>query len=222
VIQCGVYQDASVVPRRTFNANRLVDGNGIIELLVSDDDRVLGEQGHPLHVTTPDHILDHRSRHFCNNAALLDVEEANLVLCLDKHKASSSVEDGLGAREGRRDLFGHVPPEVTHDNRVAGFVQGGKPVPGDENGAVSISTLDIANIADRRAILGERVQLPSTVLGIRLDQGRVLGRVVGNEARSLVIESRWISTKGCQRGIASRGKVVRADVAVLKLVQRAS
>jgi len=78
------------------------------ELLGSDDDRVLGEEGHVVHVIGPHHILDERGGEFRQGGALLHVEEHDLVLGAAKEGPCPRVEDGVGGGHEGGALLGDL------------------------------------------------------------------------------------------------------------------
>jgi hypothetical protein len=210
-------------PTPHLDADRLVDGDRAAEALVAEHERVLGQQREALHVARPDCVLNRRRRQLREHGPLLHVEERDAVLRAQEQQPRAGVEDGVRGRQRGGDLFRDVAAQVAHDDRVGRLVERGEAVARDEDrggagAALGLGRGGVGAGRARVALARERVELVRAAFHVRLHEDRVLGGVVRERARALVVRGRRVAARRRERRVALRRAVVRAHVPVFKII----
>ncbi len=121
MVQSGVKQHARLIKRGALDADRLMNGAQMLQLLgvaAREDHRVLAEQRNVLHVRSPKHVLYVLARELAHSALLLQVEERHLVLGPAQKHACACVEDEVRGGVGRRELLGHLVVQVLDQDLI--------------------------------------------------------------------------------------------------------
>ena len=223
VVERGVDEHPGVVPGAALDADGLVHGAGVPELAVGDHDGVLREHRHQRHVGAPHHVLDLRRGELRHRRSLLHVVQDHLVLGAAQQSACAGVEDGVRLRVGGRALLRHLVAQILDQDGVRGFIQHGKSVARHENRAAPRSAPRVrGNLAARvGGVLGQDVQLVRPAVRVVVDQNCILRGVVRQTPRTRRRRGAPRAADGDERVIALALVIVRAQVAVLDVVQRA-
>mmetsp|Transcript_30277 Transcript_30277/g.77203 ORF Transcript_30277/g.77203 Transcript_30277/m.77203 type:complete len:1034 (-) Transcript_30277:1092-4193(-) len=218
VVERGVHQHAVVVPRGALDADGLVHRLRVLQLLVRNDDGVLGQQRDHGHVVVPHHVLDRGRGQLRQRGALLHVKQRHLVLRAAQQHAGARVEHGVRGGAGRRALLGDLVLQVADLDGVGRLVQHRKAVACDEHRGRALPALGLRRGVPARALLGDHVQLVRPALRIRRDKQRALRRVVRQRLGARVGARAARAPDGDERVVALRLEVVGAQVPVLDVV----
>mmetsp|Transcript_33512 Transcript_33512/g.95344 ORF Transcript_33512/g.95344 Transcript_33512/m.95344 type:complete len:234 (+) Transcript_33512:1825-2526(+) len=129
--QCRVHEDAVLIPYAALDADVLVKGVVVLQVLPCHGHVVLGHEGDILAVRRP-HGVPHAARHreVVDHLAGVQVVEDHLLLALEEDPVVASWEDALCGHGGFELLRQLVLECVNADG--AALLQHGEPVPGGE------------------------------------------------------------------------------------------
>mmetsp|Transcript_9412 Transcript_9412/g.32760 ORF Transcript_9412/g.32760 Transcript_9412/m.32760 type:complete len:512 (+) Transcript_9412:1111-2646(+) len=184
---------------------------------------MLAQHCHHRGVRVPHYVLDQRRRQLSDRRALLHVVQHDLVLPAAQQRAGARVEDGVHRRAGGGAFLRHLVAQVLDQDLAGGRVQHGEAVARDEGGVRACPALGVASglAAPVGRVARDDVQLVRPAVRVAVDEHRVLRGVVAQGARRLRRRVGARPADGDERVVAGGREVVRAQVAVLDVVQRA-
>jgi hypothetical protein len=175
---------------------------------------VLAEESDHRVVVVPYDVLNERRRDLSDDLLLLNVEEDNARRG-GEEETRRSAEENVAGLNGALDRLGDRVVEVADLDVLTGAVENSEAVASDEEGRRTGSTLSVRRrIADlaRGEVLREANELVETVVGGGGDDDGLLGGVVGEGARLLILSTE--TTDGDDARVLTVGEVVSANVLV--------
>mmetsp|Transcript_23313 Transcript_23313/g.51497 ORF Transcript_23313/g.51497 Transcript_23313/m.51497 type:complete len:308 (+) Transcript_23313:2263-3186(+) len=110
--QSSIHEDAVLVPDPALHANVLMEGMEVLEVLTSQEDVVLGHQGHILHILRPNHIPNSAWHgDFVDHLTRRQVVHHYLLLALQQKSVVAAKIDVVRG-DGRIKLLGQLVLEV--------------------------------------------------------------------------------------------------------------
>mmetsp|Transcript_35164 Transcript_35164/g.101265 ORF Transcript_35164/g.101265 Transcript_35164/m.101265 type:complete len:242 (-) Transcript_35164:1080-1805(-) len=177
VAEGGVHEDAVLIPRTALDADVLVEGVVVLQVLACHEHIVLGHERNILAVRRPDRV-PHATRHgdLVDHLTGREVVEDHLLLALENDPVIAAREDALRGHRRLELLRQLVLQAIDSDGAV--LLQDGESVPRREAHGLRVALLG-GHMSVTCEVRGAHEQVVATVVLRVVDQDVGLRRVVG-------------------------------------------